>query len=108
MCRRHLCGLSSPREPQQPLFPQLWLSPSQRGGEDRDVRPRDVPALVLGALQSQAAPSLSTEAALCGQEGPAPGMCRTPDGCLDAQSVCLLFMDLIAEEGAAVSAAEQV
>ena len=108
MCHHHLCSLSSPREPKQPLFLQLWPALSQRGREDQDVQLRDVPASVLAVLQSQAASSLSTEAALCGQEGPAPRMCRTLDGCLDVQSLWLFFMDLIAGKVATISLAKQV
>jgi len=108
MHHRHLCSLSSPREPEQPLFLQLWLALSQRGGEDQDVQLRDVPAWVLAALQSQAASSLSIEAALHGQEGPASRMRTTLDGCVDAQSVWLLYMDLTAGKVAAVSPAKQV
>lgn len=108
MRHHHLCSLSSPWELEQPLFLQLWPALSQSGGEDQHVQVRDVPASVLAVLQSQAASSLSIEAALGGQEGPAPRMCRTLDGCLDAQSVWLLFMNLTAGKVAVVSPAEQV
>lgn len=50
-------------------------------GEDQDLQLRDVPALVLAALQSQAGSFLSAEAALCRQGGPAP---RMPGSWVDA------------------------
>lgn len=108
MRHHHLCSLSSPRELEQPLFLQLWPALSQSGGEDQHVQVRDVPSSVLAVLQSQAASSLSIEAALGGQEGPAPRMHRTLEGCLDAQSIRLLFMNLTAGKVAVVSPAEQV
>lgn len=100
MWHRHLCGLSSPREPEQPLFPQRGPALSQRGREDRDVQPRAVSASVLAALRSQPSSPLSPEAALCGREGPDGRMRRSLDGCLDVQSVWLLFVDLIAGKAA--------
>lgn len=52
-----------------------------QGDADQDVQLRDVPALVLAALPSQAALSLSIEAALRKQEEhPAPRMFEVLDG----------------------------
>lgn len=108
MCHHHLCSLSSPQEPEQPLFLQLWPDLPE-GWKDQDVQLRkDVPALVLAVLLSQEASSLSTKDALCGQEGPVPRTGRTLDGCLEVQGIWLLFMDLIAGKVAVVSAAGQV
>lgn len=96
------CGRCSPNGVQTKMFS------SPKGSADQDVQLGDVPALVLGALPSPAASSLSIEAALCKQEDPAPRMFGVLDGCLDAQSIWLLFRDLVAGKVVEVSLAEQV